>query len=60
MPKKPIAYNFSQIVERIVAARRIQNTWIVYQAIKREMDEQYEANVYNNRFLFLLPVMLKC
>lgn len=49
LPKKPPGPDFATFVKQIVAARRIQNTWIIYQAIKREFQEDLMADSYNNR-----------
>lgn len=49
MPEKPKGVDFGTFVKQIVAARRIQNTWIIYQAIKREQQEEQMANSYNQR-----------
>lgn len=49
MPAKHKGYDFGTLVKRIVAARRIQNTWIIYQAVKREIQEENMADSYNSR-----------
>jgi hypothetical protein len=49
MPTKHKGYDFGALVKRIVAARRIQNTWIIYQAVKREIQEENMADSYNSR-----------
>lgn len=57
LPKKPPGPDFATFVKQIVAARRIQNTWIIYQAIKREFQEDLMADSYNNRYTFQMLVV---
>lgn len=42
VPEKPAAPSFQEIVFQNVMARRIQNTWIIYQATKRMQEEEEE------------------
>lgn len=49
MPEKHHGFDFGTLVKRVVAARRIQNSWIIYQALKRERLEEHSAESYNNR-----------
>eukprot|EP00981_Chlorochromonas_danica_P004112 scaffold801_cov178-Ochromonas_danica.AAC.17 len=42
VPEKPPAPSFQEVVFQNVMARRIQNTWIIYQATKRMYEEEEE------------------
>lgn len=59
MPEKPKGVDFGIFVKQIVAARRIQNTWIIYQAIKREQQEEQMANSYNQRFVYFFKIIIR-
>jgi hypothetical protein len=49
MPEKPKGINLFTLVRRMVAARRIQNSWIIYQYTKRELRQEQEMDAYNAR-----------